>query len=143
MAHNKVYGICENKCQVEVLSKEETMSQFDDKADNNHASTSEIYGLATTNEYGHVKLTQSTTMPTGNQDGIALAGSMGYTLSQRINDAKTAMRIPVNGVFLSTYIYQNSSRVNEILGYGTWDYLGGISGEGAEVFMVHAYVRTA
>lgn len=143
MAHNKVYGICENKCQVETMGKDEINSKLDNKADTNHASTNSAYGLASSSKFGHVKLTTNTSQaPSGDiaGDGVALAGTVGYSLHMQINDAKQAMQIPVNGIFLSVQSYENTSSIKDLLGYGTWDYFGSFSNTTQKITM-HAYVR--
>ena len=144
----KVYGIAESKSKVEVprktdvysksetynknecYSKSETYSQSQsdtnflrktDGAPKNHASTADTYGLGTLTNYGHCRLTTSLDAPSGNQDGIALAGSVGYTLVQMINSVAAAARIPVGGVYWSFHADNN---VAQTLGYGVWEYCG-------------------
>jgi hypothetical protein len=142
----KVYGIAESKSKVEVqrkadvytksetynknecYSKSETYSQSQtdinflrksEGAPKNHASTADTYGLGTLTNYGHCKLTTSLDAPSGNQDGIALAGSAGYTLVQMINSVAAAAQIPVGGVYWSFHADNN---VAQTLGYGVWEY---------------------
>ena len=144
----KVYGIYEDKCREEVYSKAQANDKFLSKTDGseqyapkNHASSNDIYGKATDKIYGHVKLTTSTGIPAGNQDGIALAGTMGYTLSQQISDAKTAMRIPVKGMFITDSSFRTAQAVSDLLGYGTWQLYCIIKAD--DVTSVYFYQRTA
>lgn len=142
MAHNKVYGICEDKCQVEVFSKDEANERYDGKADSNHASNQPTYGIGTATNYGHVKLTDSTAQPSGSLAGVALAGTVGYSLAMQIKNAKQAMQIPVNGIFFSFQRYENESSINELLGYGTWNYFGSFSNTTEKITM-YAYARVS
>ena len=144
----KVYGIAKSKSKVEVprktdvysksetysksecYSKSETYSQSQadtnflrktDGAPKNHASTADTYGLGTLTNYGHCKLTTSLDAPSGNQDGVALAGSVGYMLVQMISSIAAALQIPVGGVYWSFHADNN---VAQTLGYGVWEYCG-------------------
>ena len=144
----KVYGIAESKSKVEVprkadvysksetysksemYSKSETYSQSQtdtnflrkaDGAPKNHASSADTYGLGTLTNYGHCKLITSLDAPSGNQDGLALAGSVGYMLVQIINRVAAAAQIPVGGVYWS---FHADSNVAQTLGYGVWEYCG-------------------
>lgn len=160
MADEKVYGIAESKSKVEVprktdvysksetysknecYSKSETYSQSQvntnflrktDGAPKSHASSTNEYGLGTANNFGHCKLTTSLEAPSGNQDGIALAGSMGYILKQTIDAAianlhayidtaiENASRIPINAFVFSNTKY-TAEEMTERMGYGTWTY---------------------
>lgn len=148
MADEKVYGIGESKSKVEVprksdvynksetyaksevYPKSETYSQSQtdinflrktDGAPKSHASTADTYGLGTLTNYGHCKLTTSLDAPSGNQDGTALAGSVGYALVQMIHSVAAAAQIPVGGVHWSFHADNN---VAQTLGYGVWEYCG-------------------
>lgn len=90
MAHNKVYGICESKCQVEVYSKEQVDSMACPK---NHATTSTQYGIGSTSNFGHVKIKNDLNVPNGSMDDVALSGEMGYALSRRFDDFYTKSQI--------------------------------------------------
>lgn len=170
MANEKVYGIGESKSAVEVprksdvYSKDETYSKTEvypktntyssaylnavflkkeDGAPTNHASTFDEYGAGTTTKFGHVKLTTSLDAPSGNQDGIALAGSVGYALKMYIDSiaaplqaaitalqaAITAVQIPVGGIAVLTEYYSDMSLVAQKMGYGTWLYHGSITAQ--------------
>lgn len=155
----KVYGIAESKSKVEVprktdvyvksetysknevYSKSETYSQSQtdnnflrksEGAPKNHASTANTYGLGTNTAYGHCKLvTDYTTAPTGDQDGKALAGSVGYALNQKIDSAEAALRqeisgvqMPVGTVVWSAYHYASDAAFDAVMGYGNWVYRG-------------------
>ena len=154
----KVYGIAESKSKVEVprktdvysksecYSKSETYSQSQtdinflrktDGAPKNHASTANTYGLGTLTNYGHCKLTTSLNAPSGDQNGIALAGSVGYTLKSAIDsgDAESKSytdgqiaalpdtRVPVGCAVLNAGTY-TPTEFAQIMGYGTWEHLG-------------------
>lgn len=171
MAAEKVYGIAESKSAVEVPRKTEVYTkdetypkswvyniletysiteirqkflQKTDGAPKNHASADSTYGLGTANNFGHCKLTTSLDIPSGNQDGIALAGSMGYMLKTYIDNVvaplqsavaelqaalATVGQIPVGGVVAFTDYYSDVSVITEKMGYGTWLYQGSISGQ--------------
>lgn len=58
-------------------------SALDGYAQKNHAVNSEDYGLATTTEYGHVKIANHLTQPHFSR-GYALAANQGRILSERI-----------------------------------------------------------
>ena len=146
----KVYGIYEDKCREEVYSKAQANDKFLSKTDSseqyapkNHASSNDIYGKATDKIYGHVKLTTSTGIPSGDiaSGGYALAGTMGYTLSQQISDAKTAMRIPIKGMFITDGSFRTAQAVSDLLGYGTWQLYCIIKAD--DVTSVYFYQRTA
>lgn len=160
MADEKVYGIAESKSKVEVprktdvysksetyaksevYNKNETYSQSQtntnflrktDGAPKSHASPTNEYGLGTINNFGHVKLTTSLEAPSGDQNGMALAGSMGYILKQTIDAAiadlhayidaavESASRLPLNA-FVFTNIKYTAEEMTEHMGYGTWVY---------------------
>lgn len=168
MADEKVYGIAESKSKVEVprksdvYTKDETYSKTEvypkvntyssayinatflkkeDGAPTSHASTFDEYGAGTTTKFGHCKLTTSLDAPSGNQDGIALAGSMGYTLKTYIDSitaplqtavaalqaAVAAVQIPVGGIASLSDYYSDMSVVAQKMGYGTWLYYGSIT----------------
>ena len=171
----KVYGIAESKSKVEVprktdvydksetysksecFSKIETYSQTQitsiflkksDGAPKNHASTANTYGLGTGTNFGHCKLTTSLDVPLGDQDGIALAGSVGYTLKQYIDNAVSVLQsmcqIPVGGVYWS---FNLNGNVAQTLGYGTWAYCGNVNysavPSGQTQATVYAYRRVS
>ena len=160
----KVYGISESKSKVEVprksdvysktetYSKSETYSQSEtysraqldsdflrktDGAPKSHASAADTYGLGTLANYGHCKLTTSLTAPSGDQDGVALAGSAGYTLKTLIDNGDAAnksytddqiaaipdARVPVGCAVLNPGNY-TAQEFAQIMGYGTWEHLG-------------------
>lgn len=164
MADEKIYGIAESKSKVEVprkadvysksetysknecYSKSETYSQSQadtnflrktDGAPKNHASTANTYGLGTLTSFGHCKLTTSLNAPSGDQNGIALAGSVGYTLKSAIDsgDAESKSytddqiaalpdtRVPVGCAVLNSGTY-TPTEFAQIMGYGTWEHLG-------------------
>lgn len=87
--HEKTYGICENKCRVEVYSKENADDQFAGKNDldlyaaKNHATSQPTYGLGNRSQYGHTKVTDDFTM-TAYVDGYALSAYAGYLLQRQI-----------------------------------------------------------
>lgn len=169
MADEKVYGIGEGKSKYEVYPKDETYSKDEvysksetwnkgmlyvktecdaryplkqEVAPRNHAVTYDLYGLGTDTKYGHVKLTTSTAAPTGNQDGIALAGSMGYTLKQYTDTmVTTKAQTPLNGVVFF-YGALSPAQVAQVMGYGTWQHLGHmqVTGDGATI-QIQAYRR--
>lgn len=145
----KVYGIAESKSKVEVprksdvYTKDETypknrvyntgetfsaaeVNQIflskEDGAPRNHASVADVYGLGTTAKFGHVKLTTSLGAPSGDQDGIALAGSAGYLLKQYIDNAiATASQLPVNA-FVFANVKYTAEEFTQLMGYGSWQY---------------------
>lgn len=96
MAHEKVYGICENKCQHEVYRKDDADETFLKKttasssyAIKNHAISETTYGIGSETLYGHVKIIQSLDVPPSMTAGKALAASAGKELFdniQYIND---------------------------------------------------------
>lgn len=109
MAHEKVYGICENKCQHEVYRKEDADNAFLKKttasssyAIKNHATNQMTYGIATSSLYGHVQIKTDLNIPEQATSGIALAGSVGKTL----NDKITALESRVE-TLESSVIYLN------------------------------------
>ena len=167
----KVYGIAESKSKVEVprksdvYSKEETYPKsrvyntdetystaevnqmFLTKADGaprNHASVADVYGLGTTTKFGHVKLTTSLGAPSGDQDGIALAGSVGYQLKQYIDKETNICKIPVSGIMASLTLVSNDAFAQRMQ-YGAWTYLGKTSYADSESHSwdLFLYMRTA
>ena len=88
MNHEKVYGICENKCREEIYRKSEVDENFCKK---NHASKSKEFGLADENVYGHVKISSNFTNSVG--QAIALSQSAGYQLAQRFNRYYTKTQV--------------------------------------------------
>lgn len=149
-----VYGIGESKSKVQVYSTDETYNKneayskdevynknqtynkleatalflkIQDGALKNHASANTSHGVGTSALYGHVKLTTSTDAPSGSMDGVALAGSMGYTLKQ-YTDTKAAeldrvAKLPVDSmVIFPTHL--DVSAVASAMGYGSWIYVG-------------------
>ena len=85
MAHEKVYGICENKCQVEIYDKEYIDKSLCPK---NHLSSGKEYGVASNTQYGHARVTSDISTIYA-QGGIALAQSVGYSLSNRCNELES------------------------------------------------------
>lgn len=130
--HEKVYGICENKCQDEVYRKSDIDDQFLSKTDasilyaaKNHATSSTTYGVATNRVYGHVKLENNLTIPEQASSGIALAASAGKTLNDRLttvenNIKNLSPKIPIGGIFVATYDIATPISIQSLLGYGTW-----------------------
>jgi hypothetical protein len=92
---------------------------------------------ATADSFGVVKLTTSTDVPTGDMTGIALAGTMGYTLKQAI----TNIQIPVNGMFVSSTSISTAEQAHNALGYGTWDYYGQLINSTSQI-VVNVFIRT-
>lgn len=173
----KVYGIAESKSKVEVprksdvysksetysrsecYSKSETYSQSQtdinflrktDGAPKNHASTADTYGLGTLTSFGHCKLTTSLNAPSGDQNGIALAGSVGYTLKSAIDSGDAALhqeingvRLPIGSVYWSESHYASSAAVDAIIGYGNWTYRGfvALTYSVIEETKLYAYIR--
>lgn len=89
--HEKIFGICENKCQHEVYGKTAADEQFLSKsaasnlyATKNHASDTFSYGIGTERLYGHVKLTAALNYPPQASAGIALQASAGKELNDKI-----------------------------------------------------------
>ena len=89
--HEKIFGICENKCQHEVYGKTAADEQFLSKsapsnlyATKNHASDTFSYGIGTKRLYGHVKLTAALNYPPQASAGIALQASAGKELNDKI-----------------------------------------------------------
>lgn len=111
---NQLFGQSKSKCLHEIYDAEKVDELVSQKADTAHSSTEKKYGVGTTQEYGHVKLTTSTGMPTGDMSGVALAGTMGYTLFR-------LMQIPVNGIFWAVEGAFTESTLATKLGYGTWE----------------------
>lgn len=131
----QVYAKSETYAKSEVYNRTEADGKFLTQtagAPKNHASSASTYGLATASNYGHVKTTTSTSAPSGSQDGIALAGSMGYTL-KNYTDSKTAEAkaytdqlvkyIPVGGV-IGCISHETGASFAAMMGYGTWEYCG-------------------
>lgn len=118
----EVYNKTETYSKTEVYNKTEADEKFLTQtagAPKNHASTANTYGLGTSSNYGHVKLTTSTAAPSGDQSGLALAGSMGYTLKKYTDDsiaAYTGGQLPV-GAFVMM-----ATQSSPHMGYGTWTY---------------------
>ena len=67
----------------------------DGKAPNNHASTGTTYGVGNATNYGHVKLTDSTTSTTGASSGIGATPKMirDY-IKQMFSFAETSLTLP-------------------------------------------------
>lgn len=146
----EVYNKSETYAKAEVYNRAEADGKFLTQtagAPKNHASSSNTYGLGTSANYGHVKLTTSTSAPSGDQNGIALAGSMGYTLKKYTDDSIASMnlpRIPVGGIFYYYAIGASSSTIRNLLGYGTWEYVGStIVSTSGSVSYVGAYQRVS
>jgi hypothetical protein len=118
----EVYNKTETYSKTEVYNKTETDGKFLTQtagAPKNHASTANTYGLGTSSNYGHVKLTTSMNAPSGDQSGLALAGSMGYTLKKYTDDsiaAYTGGQLP-KGAFIMV-----ATQSLPYPGYGTWVY---------------------
>lgn len=90
--HEKIYGICENKCQHEVYKKDDVDSTFLKKSDasnsyaiKSHATSQTTYGRGTLNLYGHVRIDTSLTVPENATLGVALAASAGKELNDKIS----------------------------------------------------------
>lgn len=127
---SEVYNKNETYAKAEVYNRTEADATFLTQvagAPKNHASSANTYGLGTSTNYGHVKLTTSTAVPSGDQNGIALAGSMGYTLNKKIDDMAAAMPfIPFQGIVVLG-AYFAPEEVAQMMGYGTWAYNGHIT----------------
>lgn len=170
-----VYGIGESKSKVQVYSTDETYNKneayskdevynknqtynkleatalflkIQDGALKNHASANTSHGVGTSTLYGHVKLTTSTDAPSGSMDGVALAGSMGYTLKQ-YTDTKAAevqniAMLPVDSYVLYTR-HIDVADFATLMGYGTWVYSGAVdvSRSASEQFVVYAFRRVS
>ena len=144
-----VYKKSETYSKTQVYSKGETMSDTELRAffmgknegsPKEHAAPTDIYGLGTTAEYGHVKLVASLDAPSGNQDGLALAASVGYLLKTYIDNAITSLQpVPVHGVVQTDTQYE-AADIRTMYGYGTWTYMGVVSLSGNYVYF---YKRTA
>lgn len=141
----EVYNKTEAYSKSEVYNKTEADEKFLTQtagAPKNHASTASTYGLGTSSNYGHVKLTTSTAAPSGDQSGLALAGSMGYTLKKYTDDSIAALgqvQLPV-GFFL---FVKNQSDIDRI-GYGNWTYRGYVTTTFSPTGIgIHAYERTS
>jgi hypothetical protein len=126
----EVYNKSETYAKSEVYNKTEADGKFLTQAagaPKNHASAANTYGLGTSANFGHVKLTTSMAPPSGDQNGIALAGSMGYTLKKYTDDAIVSYpgnKIPVYGVFICALnVPSNRPDPHNMLGYGTWQFL--------------------
>ena len=178
MASEKVFGIAESKSKVEVprksdvYTKDETYSKTEvypkantysssyinatflkkeDGAPKNHAAGDSTYGLGTADSFGHCKLTSSLSAPSGDQDGIALAGSVGYLLKTYIDTQIAILQmqihmIPIGGVYWS-FNPTSGSAIAQALGYGTWEYCGVVNynaiPSGQEQSSVWAYRRVS
>ena len=127
----EVYNKSETYAKAEVYNRTEADGKFLTQAagaPKNHASSSSTYGLGTSANFGHVKLTTSTAPPSGDQNGIALAGSMGYTLKKYTDDAIAAAprdRLPV-GAVVGFKESKNDSEVTLLMGYGSWSFWGAV-----------------
>lgn len=91
---------------------------------------------ATETEEGVVKLTTNTDTPTSDQSGIALAGSMGFTLAQMIRH----QRIPIHGMLMTSTSITQPSQVAGMLGYGTWSYYGQLVNSTSQI-AVNVFIR--
>lgn len=93
---------------------------------------------ATSSQFGVTKLTTSTSEPSGDMPGVALAGTMGYTLMNAINTLETetdaavedlelnieTLKIPKSGgVGFSVSAISGAAYADQV-GYGTWSLLG-------------------
>jgi hypothetical protein len=143
----EVYNKTETYAKAEVYNRAEADGKFLTQAagaPKNHASSSSTYGLGTSANFGHVKLTTSTAAPSGDQNGIALAGSMGYTLKKYTDDAIAAAprdRLPV-GAVVGFKTGRNDSEVTLLMGYGSWNFWGAVQlNVTGETRYVYFYVR--
>lgn len=89
--HEKIFGICENKCQHEVYGKTAADKQFLSKSSasnsyaiKNHSSSKTDYGIGNKSAYGHVKLTDALNIPSQASSGIGLVASAGKELNDKI-----------------------------------------------------------
>lgn len=89
--HEKIYGICENKCQHEVYGKTAADEQFLSKSSasnsyavKNHSSSKTDYGIGNKSVYGHVKLTNALNVAPAATSGIGLCASAGKELNDKI-----------------------------------------------------------
>ncbi len=86
MGHSKVYGICENKCKVEVLPKENCCPK-------SHSSATSEYGVGTTTNFGHVKLTNALQGLDGTESNTALGAIAGYKLYHKFENYYTKFEV--------------------------------------------------
>lgn len=152
--HEKVFGICENKCQEEVYRKSDADNQFLSKSEasalyaiRNHATSSTTYGVATNRIYGHVKLETNLTIPEQASSGIALQASAGKALNDRLITAENNIqalspKIPIGGIFTATYDIANPVVINSLLGYGTWQLFYTLE-VGTNIENIYFFKRTA
>lgn len=71
------------KCAEDIAAETERATEAENtKAPNNHASQATTYGIGTTVNYGHVKLTDDTDSTSGANDGVAAAPNMVTMLVQ-------------------------------------------------------------
>lgn len=149
----EVYNKSETYAKSEVYNKTEADGKFLTQAagaPKNHASAANTYGLGTSANFGHVKLTTSTAPPSGDQNGIALAGSMGYTLKKYTDDAIAAAphnRLPVGAVIFMNGTRPTNAEMTALMGYGTWKFIFKKTFNDEETvaseWITYAYKRTA
>lgn len=103
--HEKIYGICENKCQHEVYRKDDADATFLKKTDasssyavKSHATNKTTYGIGTSSLYGHVQINTSLNIPEQATAGIALAASAGKALNDRITALESRVEAIVANV---------------------------------------------
>ena len=98
--------------------KSETDSKIDAKADKNHASSANTYGLGTTGNYGHVKTINGLTQ-SSHQDGTALSAYQGKVLKSSVDGkAPTSHKSSANtyGVSdASNYGHAMASSANPVM----------------------------
>ena len=122
MAHETVYGICENKCRHEVYRKDDANETFLKKTDasnlyaiKDHATSRTTYGIGTPTLYGHLQLTNDLSVPEQATAGRALAASAGKVLNDKINALESRMEVLENTViFLSQQINDLRQRVQAL-----------------------------
>ena len=57
-----------------------------------------------------------------------------------VDTAKTAMQIPVNGMFMSSTSISTAEQVRAMLGYGTWNYYGQLLNTPSQI-AVNVFIR--
>jgi hypothetical protein len=151
---SEVYNRSETYAKAEVYNRTEADGKLLTQAagaPKNHASSSNTYGLGTSTNYGHVKLIASMAAPTGDTDGAALAGSMGYTL-KKYTDDQIATRVSESQLPVGAVVFMNGTRptnaeMTAFMGYGTWKFIFKKTFNDEETvaseWITYAYKRTA
>ena len=128
------YGINDNNKQKEsVYTQTEADAKFQTKQDmsgyapKNHAGSTTAYGIGTGTAYGHVKL-GSIPGRTPSQNGVALDKSSGDALYEMAQNASQYPQLPIGFVVINPTI-GSESFIGELMGYGTWQYIGLVNGQ--------------